>query len=85
MNIDETWDDQTIMQFNDGSVLPRGRNGNNTALINGKVHILKASVQKNGSAGQQQAHVSFSFHVLIRHIILPEKERVVNEISAGCL
>ena len=29
------------------------RNGNNTALVNGKVNMVEASVQENGSAGQQ--------------------------------
>ena len=71
MNINETWNDQTVMQFNDGKAFlgKGGGNGNNTALVNGEVHILKASVQKNGSAGQQQIHVispssSFSFDIL---------------------
>ena len=58
MNINETWNDQMIMQFNDGKPFrEEGRRiVNNTAFGNGNIHILKSSVQKNGSAGQQQIH-----------------------------
>ena len=46
------------MQFNDGNIFPGkcGRNGNNTALVNGDIHILENSIYENGPAGQQQTH-----------------------------
>ena len=60
MDINETWNYQTIMQFNDGSAFTGkgGGNGNNTALVNGNIHILEFSIPENGPAGQQQTHVS---------------------------
>ncbi len=67
VNINETWNQTAVMQFNDGKAfLWKGAgDGNNTAVGNSDIQILKASVQKNGPAGQQQIHTqtfsSFSF------------------------
>ena len=54
MDIDETWNDQTIGNGHDGRLLLG--NGNNTALLHEKVHLLKAPFPKNSAAGQQQTH-----------------------------
>ena len=54
MNINETRNDQTIIQFNNRSVFLRNRN--NTTLVDRIVFIFKAAVGENGPAGQQQTH-----------------------------
>jgi hypothetical protein len=58
VNINETWNDETMMQFNDGSALSgkTGGNGNNTPFGNGNFQRLEAPAAKDGPAGQQQTH-----------------------------
>ncbi len=48
--INETWNNQTVMQFNHGSVFRKYRN--NTALGNGNIPSLKPSPPEDGRAGQ---------------------------------
>ena len=61
MDINETWNDQLIMQFNDGSTLLRngGRNGNNTAFIHENIGVDETFTGIHGSALQQQTHSSW--------------------------
>ena len=55
MDINETWNNQMVVQFNDGKAFlgKGGGNGNKTALVNRNIQVLNGSNTKNGSAGQQ--------------------------------
>ncbi|MPM85624.1 hypothetical protein SDC9_132705 [bioreactor metagenome] len=58
VDIDETWNNKQIINFDHGLILAgekRG-NGNNTAIRNGYVRRLKNTVQKYTAAGQQITH-----------------------------
>jgi hypothetical protein len=76
VDIDETWNDQTIMQLDHGNVFLG--NGNNTTLVNGKVTIYKVPIQKNGSASQQQTHIRSPSIILFRFSILSKNATIVN-------
>ena len=58
MNINETWNKEMVMQFNDRKAVPGkgGGNRNNTALVDGDISGLERAVKENGSAGKQQTH-----------------------------
>lgn len=58
VNINETWNNKIIMNFNNGTMLPgKGRgNGNNTAVFNQHVRRMKSAVLKYVAAGQQKTH-----------------------------
>lgn len=58
VNINETWNNKAMIQFNDGSAVPgkAGGNGNNTPLGNGNLQGVEAPAAKDGPAGQQQTH-----------------------------
>ena len=58
VNINEAWNNQPVIQFNDGSAVPGKTvgNRNNTPFGNGNLHGLKAPAAKDGPAGQQQTH-----------------------------
>ena len=64
VHINETWNNKTIVQFNDGKTFLRKGIGNNTTLADRNVLILEAAVRENGAAGQQQAHTGSPFTVV---------------------
>ncbi len=58
VDIDETWNNKQIINFDHGLIFAgekRG-NGNNTAILNGYVRRLKSAVQKHTAACQQITH-----------------------------
>jgi hypothetical protein len=61
MNINETWNDQAVIQFNNPCTAlgKGGANGNNAAFGNGNVQGLKASPAEHGPAGQNH-HIGVS-------------------------
>ena len=75
MHIDETWNDQTIVNPDHRGVLLR--NGNNTALVHRQIHILKMPVQEDGPAGQQYAHVN-PLSVCSQHLTILNRPGDVN-------
>ena len=85
MDINETWNYQTIMQFNDGSAFTGkgGGNGNNTALVNGNIHILELSVPENGPAGQQQTHVGSPSSLIHSTYYIIGKRRPCQPLFSG--
>ena len=80
VNINETWNYQSVMQFNDGSAASGkiGGNGNNTPLGNGNIQRLKASVEKDSSSGQQQMHRCSPLG-FFRKDMIPENRGFVNQ------
>ncbi len=66
VNIYETWNNEMVIQFNDGSAVPgkTGGNGNNTPFGNGNIQGLEAPAAKDGPAGQQQTHRRSPLHLL---------------------
>ena len=66
VNIYETWNNEMVIQFNDGSAVTgkAGGDGNNTAFGNGNIQGLEAPAAKDGPAGQQQTHRHSPLHVL---------------------
>ena len=79
MNINETRNDQTIIQLDDRGILLQIRNGNNTALVNGKVNMVEASVQENGSAGQSAAEEAGITNI----IATQDQAAALMEVAAG--
>jgi hypothetical protein len=92
VNINETWNDKTMIDFNGGIAGSGkvGRNGNNTTVGNGDVRMFKCSVSKNRPTGQQQLHSDASLSALsaallskliefLQTYILTKSGRVVNE------
>lgn len=58
VDINETWNNETMIQFKDGSAVPgkAGGNGNNTPLGNGNFQGLELPAAKDGPSGQHQTH-----------------------------
>ena len=58
VNINETWNDKTMIQFHDGRAVSgkTGGNGNNTPFGNGNFQGMESPAEKDGPAGQQQTH-----------------------------
>ena len=80
MNINETWNDQLILQFNDGSTLlgNGGRNGNNAALVYENIGIYESIPGVDCSAFQQQTHTTCAPLIHIQ-FILYERKWLVNQ------
>lgn len=62
VDINETRNQKAVMQFNDGKAFPwkGGGGGDNAAVGNSDIQILKAAIQKNSPAGQQHIHTRIS-------------------------
>ena len=58
MHINETWNDQTVMDLYNGKTGTGeiGGNGNNTAVGNGNIGVLKRPAAEDRSACEQQLH-----------------------------
>jgi len=79
MNINEAWNNETVIQFDDAGASPgkAGGNRNNTPLVNGDIQGLEAPVAKDGPAGQQYTHRRSPLH-FTQGVIISEKTSVVN-------